>query len=256
MASAAVPAQLTLCVHDLVAGYGASTVLHGVSLKVAAGASVALLGPNGAGKSTLLKTLSGILRSRQGEITFLGERIERAAPHRVVKAGLIHVPEGRQVFPELSVEENLLLGGFSRRPNKDLHQQVLHLFPRLADRRRQQAQTLSGGEQQMLAIGRGLMAEPRLLVIDEPTLGLAPVLIDELAEHLQAVRNQLGTPLLLVEQNAYLTSLVCDETYVLANGRIVRHATTTLSAQELMDSYLGSSPAGGPHQEEGERSCT
>ena len=243
---------LTLSVTDLVVGYGSSTVLHGVSLQVSQGGGVALLGPNGAGKSTLLKALSGILRPRRGQIHFLGKRIDRAAPHRVVQAGLVHVPEGRQVFPELTVEDNLWLGAFTQRSSKETFAQVLDVFPQLATRRRQQAQTLSGGEQQMLAIGRGLMAQPRLLVIDEPTLGLAPILIDELATHLSTIREQLGTPLLLVEQNAYLTSLVCDETYVLANGQIVRHAVGALSAEDLMRSYLGSSQATEPHSKEGD----
>jgi branched-chain amino acid transport system ATP-binding protein len=232
-----------MAVQDVVAGYGGSEVLHGVSITVAEGEAVAVVGPNGAGKSTLLNVISGIVGARKGSVTVDGQPLTNKAARTVVLAGVVHVPEGRQVFPEMTVADNLQLGAFSRPDGAaDRFVAVLDTFPRLRERLGQDAQTLSGGEQQMLAIGRGLMAQPAVLMLDEPTLGLAPILVDDVLDRLRAVREQFHTSLLVVEQNAYLTRELCDRYYVLTNGRIASSGERMPEDPEaLMAAYMGES---------------
>ncbi|UCH36826.1 MAG: ABC transporter ATP-binding protein [Armatimonadota bacterium] len=232
-----------LRIDDLTVRYGAIEALSGVSLRVDHGEVVTLIGANGAGKSTLLMTISGLLRGERGSIRFAGADITRAVPHRIVRMGIAHVPEGRRVFADLSVEENLELGAYARPPDRQVRQDRDHvyaLFPQLAKRRRQRAGTLSGGEQQMLAIGRGLMARPRLLLLDEPSLGLAPVLVTEIFKALQEI-NREGATILLVEQNAHMALRIAARGYVLESGRV----TLSGAAHELegnpgvREAYLG-----------------
>jgi branched-chain amino acid transport system ATP-binding protein len=229
-------------VRDLHGGYGAVEVLRGVTMDIAAGEIVAVLGSNGAGKSTLNNTLSGIYPSFSGSVRFEGHDITRARAAAIVDAGLIQVPEGRRVFPNLSVQENLELGSYRRgRANRDRNlQRVFQIFPRLKERTDQAAGTLSGGEQQMLAIGRGLMAEPRLLVLDEPSLGLAPLLVEEMFALIKRL-NEDGLSILLVEQNVGQSLEIAQRAYVLENGAIVFHGTpdALLANSELKRAYLG-----------------
>jgi branched-chain amino acid transport system ATP-binding protein len=212
-----------LKVSGLDASYGDVQVLFGASLAVAEGEIVALLGSNGAGKTTLIRSVTGLLPPRAGAIVFRGEHLEKLSPHQVVDRGVACVPEGRQVFPQMSVEENLLLGSYlprareRRAPNLE---KMFTLFPRLRERRMQEAATLSGGEQQMLAISRALMSEPRLLLLDEPSLGLAPVVTSAVFETIAAIR-KLGMTVLIVEQNVRQTLRMADRAYVLESGRIV-----------------------------------
>jgi branched-chain amino acid transport system ATP-binding protein len=211
-----------LAVRGLHAGYGATEILRGVDLDVAAGEIVAVLGANGAGKSTLNRAISGVTRAWRGSIRFDAAAIERARPADIVARGLVQVPEGRRIFPNMSVRENLDLGAYRRgRARRDANRErVFAIFPRLAERARQRAGTLSGGEQQMLAIGRGLMAEPRLLILDEPSLGLSPLLVEELFALIRRI-NADGTALLLVEQNVVQSLDVASRAYVLDNGAVV-----------------------------------
>jgi len=213
-------------VRGLSAGYGPVPVLHGVSLEVAEGEAVAVIGPNGAGKTTLLHTIAGLLRPRAGVVTLQGHPCAGLPAERMVALGASLVPEGRQVFAGLSVDDNLLLGAYARRrsgtASGDLAT-VYELFPQLAARRRQTAGTLSGGEQQMLAIGRGLMSQPRVLLLDEPSLGLAPIVVGQVTEQLMALRDR-GTTILLVEQNARAAFRIAARAYVLQQGRVVLDA--------------------------------
>jgi len=234
--------EAILVVSDLCAGYGDADVLRGVDLKVDAGEIVAVLGSNGVGKSTLNRTISGILRARRGTIRFDGAAIEREKPPAIVARGLIHVPEGRRIFPNLSVSENLDLGSYRRgaerrAANRD---RVLGIFPRLAARRMQSAGTLSGGEQQMLAIGRGLMAEPRLLILDEPSLGLSPLLVEELFALIARIHGE-GVAVLLVEQNVVQSLEIASRAYILAEGQCVMSGPSADIAAdpELKRAYLG-----------------
>jgi len=233
-----------LSVQDLHVAYGKVEVLHGVSLEVADGEIVALLGSNGAGKTTTLRTLSGLVRLRQGRILLGGEDIARLPAHRVVASGLGHVPEGRHIFGPLSVEENLRLGGYLLRHDPAEVEKRVHasyaLFPRLAERRHQLAGTLSGGEQQMLAIARALMLEPRLLVLDEPSMGLAPKLVLAIFAIIQQIRAK-GTAVLLVEQNARQALRIADRAYVLESGHIaLSGAASALAADpRVRAAYLG-----------------
>jgi branched-chain amino acid transport system ATP-binding protein len=224
------------------AGYGALPVLRGVTLKVGAGEIVAVLGANGAGKTTLNRTLSGLVRATGGRILFAGDDITRADPAAIVAAGLAHVPEGRRVFPNLSVRENLALGSYRRgRARRAANlARVLEVFPRLAERLDQSAGTLSGGEQQMLAIGRGLMAEPLLLILDEPSLGLSPRLVEEMLRLIVRIRDD-GVAVLLVEQNVVQSLEIADRAYVLERGIIaIEGPAATLAADPaLKKSYLG-----------------
>ena len=224
------------------AGYGQVEVLRGIDMQVATGEIVALLGANGAGKSTLNNNLSGIYRPFGGSIRFAGEEIAGWSSSRIVEAGLVQVPEGRRVFPNLNVLENLELGSYRRgRANRARNlERVTAIFPKLKLRFTQAAGTLSGGEQQMLAIGRGLMAEPSLLILDEPSLGLSPLLVEEMFELIRRI-NQDGLTVILVEQNVMQSLGVATRAYVLENGRIaLSGAAAELMAQpELRKSYLG-----------------
>ena len=231
-----------LSVGGLVAGYGPVEVLHGIDLDVAAGEIVAVLGSNGAGKSTLNRTISGVLRAKRGSIRFAGSAIEREKPAAIVARGLVHVPEGRCVFPNLTVKQNLDLGSYRRgRGRREQNRErVFAIFPRLAERRSQRAGTLSGGEQQMLAIGRGLMAEPRLLILDEPSLGLSPLLVEELFALIRRIHAE-GIALLLVEQNVVQTLELARRAYILENGAIVLTGNSADVANDpnLKRAYLG-----------------
>jgi branched-chain amino acid transport system ATP-binding protein len=230
-------------VSDLEAGYGDVTVLRGVSFAVEEGRVAAILGPNGAGKTTTLKAVSGVVRKR-GQVAFAGKSIAGASPERVARMGIAHVPEGRGTFAELTVEENLRVGGYRRRDRDGLRQDMercFEYFPRLEERRGQRAGSLSGGEQQMLAIARGLMLRPRLLLLDEPSLGLAPVLTKELFRILGTIASEEGTTVLLVEQNAKLALRLADYAYVLEAGTIVLsgEAEDIEEEEAVQRTYLG-----------------
>ena len=231
-----------LDVKGLRGGYGRIEVLRGIDVAVRPGEVVALLGTNGAGKTTLNNTLSGLLPSFSGTIRFEERNLTGARYTEIVAAGLVHVPEGRRVFPNLSVQENLELGSYRRaRASRAVNlERVFAIFPRLKERTAQSAGTLSGGEQQMLAIGRGLMAEPRLLILDEPSLGLSPVAVDELFSLIGRL-NQEGLPILLVEQNVGQSLEIAHRAYVLENGAIVFQGTPAelLANAELKRAYLG-----------------
>jgi branched-chain amino acid transport system ATP-binding protein len=231
-----------LAVSGLHTGYGVTEILRGVDLAVAPSEIVAVLGANGAGKSTLNRTISGVMRPWRGAIRFDGFPIERERPSMIVARGLIHVPEGRRIFPNMTVRENLDLGAYRRggAQRKRNHERVSAIFPRLAERHGQRAGTLSGGEQQMLAIGRGLMAEPRLLILDEPSLGLSPLLVEELFALIKTINAQ-GIALLLVEQNVVQSLEVAQRAYILDNGRFVLQgsAADIRNNPELRRTYLG-----------------
>ena len=231
-----------LAVQGLRAGYGETEVLRGIDFEVGAGEIVAVLGSNGVGKSTLNRTISGILRPRSGTIRFDGDAIEREKPSAIVARGLIHVPEGRRIFPNLTVRENLDLGSYRRAAERRAQNRdrVFAIFPRLAERQSQHAGTLSGGEQQMLAIGRGLMAEPRLIILDEPSLGLSPLLVEELFALIAGIHAD-GVAILLVEQNVVQSLEVADRAYILAEGHFVMSGTAAeIGADpELKRAYLG-----------------
>jgi branched-chain amino acid transport system ATP-binding protein len=224
-------------------GYGALTAVREVSLEVHAGETVALIGSNGAGKTTTLKAITGLLPLRRGAVTLDGERLDGLSPARVVGRGIAHVPEGRQLFPTMTVRENLELGAAgpaARARRADTLEWVFRLFPRLAERTRQLAGTLSGGEQQMCAIGRGLMARPRLLMLDEPSLGLAPVVVKQIFEVLAQI-NRDGTTILLVEQNVARALGLAHRGYVLENGRIALSGLrdALLASGHIKQAYLG-----------------
>ncbi len=229
-------------VTGLHAGYGATEILRGIDMAVQPGEIVAVLGSNGVGKTTLNMALSGIIPARAGTIRFGGEPITGRTPAQIVAAGLVHVPEGRRVFPNLSVRENLVLGSYRRgRPHRAATlERVLATFPRLRERLRQSAGTLSGGEQQMLAIGRGLMAEPRLLILDEPSLGLSPLLVEEMFTLIALLRTE-GLAIMLVEQNVVQSLDLADRAYVLENGRHVMAGTAAALRDDpdLRRTYLG-----------------
>ncbi|MFY9554769.1 MAG: ABC transporter ATP-binding protein [Blastocatellia bacterium] len=229
---------------DVTARYGDAQVLWGVSFKVREAEIATLVGANGAGKSTTLKTISGVVRAVAGRIAFAGERIDRLPPHMIAARGIAHVPEGRRLFPLMSVRENLELGAISREAR--LHRSksfelVFSLFPRVKERESQMAGTLSGGEQQMVAIARGLMARPRLLILDEPSLGLAPIIVREMFEIIQTI-NREGITVLLVEQNVQQSLKLANRAYVLENGRVVLEGAGSelLNDQRVREAYLGS----------------
>ncbi|MEO3752947.1 ABC transporter ATP-binding protein [Streptomyces sp. B6B3] len=233
------PALLEL--RDLRVGYGAIEALKGISLTVAEGEIVALLGANGAGKSTTLKAASGMLRPSSGEVLLHGERIDGIPSHELVRFGIGHVPEGRRVFPRMTVLENLQMGAYRlRRPDRADLDRVFSLFPVLAERRKQIGGTLSGGEQQMLAIGRALMGKPELLLLDEPSMGLAPLIVRQIFEILKEINDQ-GTTLLLVEQNAAQALQLADRGYVLETGSVVMSdiCETLLADPRVRAAYLG-----------------
>jgi branched-chain amino acid transport system ATP-binding protein len=231
-----------LTVQGLCAGYGETEVLRGVDFSVEVGEIVAVLGSNGVGKSTLNRALSGVVRARAGSIRFDGEAIERAKPAEIVARGLIHVPEGRRIFPNLSVRENLDLGSYRRGGHRraDNRERVFATFPRLFERQSQRAGTLSGGEQQMLAIGRGLMAEPKLIILDEPSLGLSPILVEELFALIGRI-NAGGMSVLLVEQNVVQSLEVANRAFILAEGQFVMsgNAADIGADPALKRTYLG-----------------
>ena len=231
-----------LAVDRLRAGYGETEVLRGIDLAVNTGEIVAVLGSNGVGKSTLNRAISGIVRAREGAIIFDNDNVTRRMPREIVARGLIHVPEGRRIFSDLSVRENLDLGCYrrARARRSQNRERVFAIFPRLAERRNQRAGTLSGGEQQMLAIGRGLMAEPRLLILDEPSLGLSPILVEELFALIRRIHAD-GVSLLLVEQNVVQSLEVADRAYILAEGKFVMSggAKDIAADPALKRAYLG-----------------
>ncbi len=231
-----------LDIRSVFAGYGSTEVLRNIDLSIASGEIIALLGPNGAGKTTLNRVISGLLRPRTGAILFEGQAIDRARPYEIVKRGLIQVPEGRKIFPNMTVVENLDLGSYRRASTRRTanRDRVFAIFPRLAERRAQNAGTLSGGEQQMLAIGRGMMSEPRLLILDEPSLGLSPRLVEELFALITRIHEE-GLAVLLVEQNVVQSLALASRAYILEQGEIVLSG----AASELRDNpdikraYLG-----------------
>ncbi len=230
-------------VSEVTAGYGPIEVLRSISVTVDEGEAVSLIGNNGAGKTTLLRTISGLLRPRRGSIRLAGERIDRLPPHAVVRAGIAHVPEGRGIFGRLTVLENLEMGAFTRASAAEVRadlERVLTLFPRLGERLHQNGGTLSGGEQQMLAIARALMARPRLLLLDEPSMGLSPLMVDTIFEIIRDIHRQ-GTSLLLVEQNVPMALAVAARGYVLEAGRVVAAgAADELRRSDVIRSaYLG-----------------
>ena len=231
-----------LKVSDINVYYGAIHAIKGVSFEVNPGEIVTLIGANGAGKSTTLQTVSGLLHSRTGSIEFLGENLMGVPAHKVVAKGLAQVPEGRRVFLQMTVEENLEMGAYTRSGgdiDADL-EKVYAYFPRLMERRRQIAGTLSGGEQQMLAMGRALMSRPKLLMLDEPSMGLAPILVEQIFKIIQTL-HEAGTTILLVEQNAQAALSIADRGYVLETGKIVTSGTGTelLASPEIKKAYLG-----------------
>jgi branched-chain amino acid transport system ATP-binding protein len=223
--------------------YGDVQVIWDISFKVKQGEVVALIGANGAGKSTVLKTISGLLRPKGGWINFEGRPIHNIKPHNLIELGIAHVPEGRRLFPEMTVEENLDMGslkGDAKDKRSETKEMVFNLFPRLRERRKQDAGTLSGGEQQMVAVGRGLMSRPRLIMFDEPSLGLAPILVKEIFNVINKIRAE-GTTVLIVEQNVKQTLIIADRAYVLENGRAVIEGTgqSLLGNEHVKTSYLG-----------------
>lgn len=236
-------AQPVLEVADLATGYGRTQVLWGVTLALNEGERIGLFGPNGHGKSTLLKTISGLLKPWRGAIRLNGESIGGSQPRAVVDRGLIHVPQGNVLFPQLTVLENLRLGAYARRARSGREAnlaRVFELFPRLAERRRQLSRTLSGGERQMLAIGVGLMGAPKLLMLDEPTLGLAPKLKDELLDAIGKI-SRVGVPLVLVEQDVEFLVSLTDRLYMINHGAVSLDIASTdrLDHGEIMQMYFG-----------------
>ena len=229
-------------VSNLVAGYGGIVAIKGISLHVAEHEIVTLIGSNGAGKSTTLRTISGLVRPRSGSVRFRGVPIERKRPHEIAALGIAHVPEGRGIFARLTVAENLLMGAYRRRDREVANDQamVLELFPRLAERLSQPAGTLSGGEQQMLALGRALMARPTLMLLDEPSMGLSPILVETIFRTIREIRDR-GATILLVEQNAALALEVADRGYVIESGTIALEGTgASLSRDDnVRKAYLG-----------------
>ncbi|MDB6152808.1 MAG: transporter-related protein [Chthoniobacteraceae bacterium] len=231
-------------IKNLQVRYGTIAALHGISLKVERGSIVTLVGANGAGKSTILRAISGLVPVADGSIEYEGQPIANLAPHKIVARGLAHVPEGRMVFANLTVMENLLMGAYLRRDRaafpKDLDY-IFGIFPRLKERRKQTAGTLSGGEQQMLAIGRALMSKPKCLMLDEPSLGIAPILVRTIFEKIIEINQELGITILLVEQNANLALEISHRGYVLETGRIILEDSSEAlrGNQQVRECYLG-----------------
>ncbi|SRR6185437_8199858 len=225
------------------ASYGRVPAIAGVTINVGEGEAVGLLGANGAGKSTTLRVISGLVKLTAGSITFLGQDLASQPPHKITELGIAHVPEGRQVFPEMTVNENLEIGSYAPRAKADRARSldlVYDIFPRLAERRKQLAGTMSGGEQQMLAVGRGMMLKPRLLMLDEPSLGLAPVMCDVTFEKIQEI-HKMGTAILLVEQNVSRALGLVQRAYVLEGGQVIMHGTSAELANnpQVQAAYLG-----------------
>ena len=234
---------MVLDVREIVTNYGAIRALKGVSFRIGSREIVTILGANGAGKSTIMRTLSGLTPPIRGTIEFLGQRIERNPPEKIVQRGISQVPEGREIFPELTVKENLRMGAFIRKDRNAIQEDMKRMeeyFPILGQRQNQLAGTLSGGEQQMLAIGRGLMAQPKLLLLDEPSMGLAPIIVEEIFDIIKRI-NEIGTTILLVEQNAYMALHIAARGYILENGRVILSGTAAelLENREISKAYLG-----------------
>ncbi len=230
-------------VKDLKVSYGAIQAVKGVSFHVNEGEIVALIGANGAGKTTILRTISGLEKAKSGSIEFLGQELTKMPAHRIVEAGVVHVPEGRRVFAEMSVQENLLLGANVCKNKSNLSQdleRVYDIFPRLKERLSQKAGTLSGGEQQMLAFGRALMAQGKILLMDEPSMGLAPIIVEDIFEVIRKI-NAAGTSVLLIEQNAFLALQTANRAYVLETGHITMQgeASALLADENVKNAYLG-----------------
>ena len=234
--------DIMLKVNDINVYYGSIHAIKDISFEVRNGQIVTLVGANGAGKSTTLQTISGLLHSKTGSIEFLGKNLAGVAPHKIVEHGLAHVPEGRRVFLQMSVEENLEMGAYTR-PRSEIDDGIADVysrFPRLKERRKQVAGTLSGGEQQMLAMGRALMSKPQLLMLDEPSMGLSPILVDQIFDIIKELHNA-GTTILLVEQNAQMALSIADNAYVLESGKIVLSGTGAelLASEQVKKAYLG-----------------
>jgi branched-chain amino acid transport system ATP-binding protein len=228
-----------LDVRSLSAGYGSAAVVHSVDLRVPAGDAIGLVGPNGAGKTTLLKAIAGVIRARGGEVALRNERVDGLSVAKRVRRGLILVPEGREIIAQLTVAENLWLGGYAApKARAAATEQVFEMFPRLRERSRQVAGTLSGGEQQMLAIARGLMAQPSVLLLDEPSMGLAPALIDSLIDQIKRIQAAIGLSILLSEQGATIAREVCSRTYVLTAGRASAPIASSTSEADLLQMYM------------------
>ena len=241
---AATDARTVLTVKNLESYYGPIMAIRGISMEVREGQIVTVLGANGAGKTTLLKTISGVMNPEKGEIWYDGRDIAGAEPDRVVRAGIVHVPEGREVFPLLTVEENLMMGAYVRSDHDGIRadrEMVYGYFPILAERRTQAAGTLSGGQQQMLAIGRGLMARPKLMLLDEPSLGLSPLLVKEIFTIIKRLNREQGVTMMLVEQNAKVALEVADYGYVMELGRLVMadDSRKLLASKDIQEFYLG-----------------
>ena len=237
-----------LAVENISSGYGRVLAIHGVTIRVDKGEVVVLIGANGAGKSTLLKTISGALKPSKGSIIFKGEKIDGRKPHAIVKMGMVQIPEGRGMLSRMTVKENLEMGAYLRSDKTEIKKDLERVFeklPRLKERLNQNAGTLSGGEQQMLAIGRGLMAKPSLFLMDEPSLGLAPVLVEFIFETIHDLRHKDGLTILLVEQNANQALDVADRGYVLETGRIVLEGESEAlrGNEEVQRAYLGKAAA-------------
>ena len=232
-----------LKVSNIEVSYGDIQVLFGVSLEVGEGEMISLIGPNGAGKTTTARAITGIVPPFKGRVEFLGREIQSLPPHQIVPLGLVHVPEGRLIFPSLTVEENLDLGAFhapARAQREETMERVSEMFPTLRERRRQLAGSLSGGEQQMLAIARGLMARPRLIIFDEPSLGLAPILVREILRTIRQIVSE-GITVLLIEENVQESLRLADRGYVLENGRVVQsgNGKDLLGDEHIRRAYLG-----------------
>ena len=230
-----------LTVKDLHVSYGAVKAIHGVSLQVNDGEIVSLIGANGAGKTTILRTISGLEKAESGEILFDGTDLRKTEPSRIISLRLAHVPEGRHIFPQMTVEENLIMGAYMDSEGmEETMEEVYVRFPRLGERRRQLAGTLSGGEQQMLAVGRALMAKPKLILMDEPSMGLSPLLVKEIFSIIKEV-NRKGITILLVEQNAKMALSIADRAYVLETGKISieGEASSLLQDERVKKAYLG-----------------
>ncbi len=232
-----------LTINNINVNYGSIRAIKDVSFQVYQGEIVTLIGANGAGKTTILHTISGLLRAQSGEIIFKDQTVSSTEPHQLLKMGMAHVPEGRRVFSQMSVLENLELGAYTRKNKKEIEEnisKVFERFPRLKERKKQLAGTLSGGEQQMLAIGRALMSKPKLLLLDEPSMGLAPILVKEIFNIIQEI-NQTGTTILLVEQNAHMALSIAHRAYVLETGKIVMEgkAESLLGNEQVKKAYLG-----------------
>ncbi|MEO3384771.1 ABC transporter ATP-binding protein [Mesorhizobium sp. CAU 1741] len=236
--------EVVLSIRNIESYYGPIMAIRGVSLEVPQGRIVTVLGANGAGKTTLMKTISGVMDPEKGQIVYEGRNIAGYSPDRVVRAGIVHVPEGREVFPLLTVEENLRMGAYTRSDTDGIRrdqEMVFSYFPILAERRSQVAGTLSGGQQQMLAIGRGLMAKPKLMLLDEPSLGLSPLLVKEIFQIIRRLNREQGVTMMLVEQNAKVALELADYGYVMELGRIVMADTAQrlLQSKDVQEFYLG-----------------